>query len=75
MSGAAGARNDDLDAPVDRLFRVGEETIGSPVGGDHQELVGNPELVQHGHGLFQDREIRLASTQHPDRSPDRCIVL
>ena len=41
MGGPAGARNDDLNAPVDRLFRVGEETIGSPMGGDHQELVGN----------------------------------
>jgi hypothetical protein len=75
MGGPAGARNDDLDAPVDRLFRVGEETIGSPVGGDHQELVGNPEFVQHGYGLFQNREVRLASAQDPDRSPDHGVVL
>src|SRR5216683_2637976 len=55
MSGAAGARDDDLNAALFRAGSIFKEQVGSAVSGDHACFMWNAELAERFGGKFHDR--------------------
>ena len=59
-------RNDHFNTSRVRLLGICKQTIGRTMCRDDDKFIGNSQLIQDGHGLFENGKIRLASTQHTD---------
>src|SRR4051812_35881323 len=75
MRGAAGARDDDLEAC--RLRALGEDGVplGRAVGGDDSRLVAAAELIERMGGMLHGPPVGLASNDDGNRLPRHEISL
>src|SRR5260370_26142126 len=64
MSGAAGARDDDLNAALFRAGSIFKEQVGSAVSGDHARFMWNAELAERFGGKFHG--IPVGARAHDD---------
>src|SRR6266446_1587609 len=64
MSGAASARDDDLNAALFRGGSIFKEQVGSAVSGDHARFMWNAELAERFGGKFHG--IPVGAGAHDD---------
>lgn len=70
----SGPGDDHLQTARPCLFGIGKEAIRRTMRRDHQQFVGDAELVQERNSFFQDRKIGRTSADYSHgHSPDRSL--